>query len=81
MDIREFRAGLREALLQPGDEGHDAARQVCNGAIDRKPALIARCTGAGHVTHAVNFARANNLLVSVRGGGHNVTGNAVCDEA
>ena len=53
--------------------------RVWNGAIDRKPALIARCAGPADVLAAVNFARANQLLVSVRGGGHNVTGNAVCD--
>ena len=79
MEIQALCAELRGAVLQPDDEGYDTARHVWNGAIDRKPALIARCTGVGDVIHAVNFARANNLLVSVRGGGHNVTGNAVCD--
>ena len=79
MDLQSLRAGLRGALLQPGDPGYDAARHVWNGSIDRKPALIARCTGAADVIAAVAFARANGLLVSVRGGGHNVTGNAVCD--
>jgi len=79
VDIREFRSNLRGPLLQPGDPGYDAARVVWNGAIDRKPALIARCTGPADVISAVRFAGANNLLVSVRGGGHNVTGNAVCD--
>ena len=79
MDLQEFRAGLRGALLQPGDPGYDTARQVWNGAIDRKPALIARCAGTADVIRAVSFAREHRLLVSVRGGGHNVTGNAVCD--
>ena len=79
MDLQSLREGLRGALLQPGDAGYDAARHVWNGSIDRKPALIARCTGAADVIAAVAFARANGLLVSVRGGGHNVTGNAVCD--
>jgi len=79
VDIREFRSSLRGVLLQPGDAGYDTARRVWNGAIDRKPALIARCAGSADVISAVSFARANNLLVSVRGGGHNVTGNAVCD--
>src|SRR5438093_10720411 len=77
--MEDLRAGLRGALLQPGDAGYDSARQVWNGAIDRRPALIARCAGTGDVIHAVKFARANDLLVSVRGGGHNVTGNAVCE--
>jgi len=79
VDLQSLRAGLRGALLQPGDPGYDAARHVWNGSIDRKPALIARCTGAADVIAAVAFARANGLLLSVRGGGHNVTGNAVCD--
>jgi len=79
VDLQSLRGGLRGALLQPGDAGYDAARHVWNGSIDRKPALIARCTGAADVIAAVAFARANGLLVSVRGGGHNVTGNAVCD--
>jgi FAD/FMN-containing dehydrogenase len=79
VDIRELRSTLRGPLLQSGDAGYDAARHVWNGGIDRKPALIARCTGPADVITAVKFARANNLLVSVRGGGHNVTGNAVCD--
>ena len=79
MDLQSLRGGLRGALLQPGDAGYDAARHVWNGSIDRKPALIARCTGAADVIAAVAFARANGLLVSVRGGGHNVTGSAVCD--
>jgi len=79
VDIQELRASVRGPLLQPGDPGYDAARHVWNGAIDRKPLLIARCSGPADVLGAVNFARANQLLVSVRGGGHNVTGNAVCD--
>jgi FAD/FMN-containing dehydrogenase len=79
VNVDELRAGLRGALLQPGDPGYDTARRVWNGAIDRKPALIARCAGPGDVLQGVRFARANDLLVSVRGGGHNVTGNAVCD--
>ena len=77
--IQDYRAALRGALLCPGDEGYDAARQVWNGMIDKRPALIARCAGAADVIQAVTFARTRNLLVSIRGGGHNITGNAVCD--
>src|ERR671930_2175127 len=77
--IQDFRTGLRGALLGPGDEGYDAVRRVWNGMIDRRPALIVRCAGVADVIQAVSFARTNNLLVAVRGGGHNVTGNAVCD--
>jgi len=77
--IDAFRASLRGALLRPGGDGYDAARQVWNGMIDRRPDLIARCAGAADVIAAVTFARTHGLVVSVRGGGHNVTGNAVCD--
>jgi FAD/FMN-containing dehydrogenase len=77
--IDAFRASLRGALLRLGDDGYDAARQVWNGMIDRRPDLIARCAGAADVIAAVTFARTHGLVVSVRGGGHNVTGNAVCD--
>jgi hypothetical protein len=74
--IQEFAASLRGPLLQAGDAGYDEARTVQNGLIDRHPALVARCTGAADVIQAVNFAREHELLVSVKGGGHNVAGNA-----
>lgn len=77
--VHAFKTSLRGALLCPGDDGYDAARTVYNAMIDRRPTLIARCAGAADVIAGVQFARAHNLLVSVRGGGHNVAGNAVCD--
>ncbi len=77
--IEQFSAGLRGDLLRPGDDGYDDARTIYNAMIDKQPALIARCAGVADVIHAVNFARTNDLLVSVRGGGHNVSGNAICD--
>ncbi len=77
--IEELRQKLRGPLLTPGDAGYNEVRQVWNGLIDRRPALIARCSGTADVIDAVNFARTHNLLVSVRGGGHNVAGAAVCD--
>ena len=77
--VEEFQTSLRGPLLQPGDVGYDDARIVWNGMIDRRPALIARCAGVADVIQAVNFARNNHLLVSVRGGGHNITGYAVND--
>ena len=76
--VEEFQTSLRGPLLQPGDAGYDDARIVWNGMIDRRPALIARCAGVADVIQAVNFARDNHLLVSVRGG-HNITGYAVND--
>jgi FAD/FMN-containing dehydrogenase len=77
--VTAFQTRLRGELLRPDDPGYDDARKVWNGMIDKRPALIARCAGVADVVAAVHFARTNNLLVSVRGGGHNITGNAVCD--
>jgi FAD/FMN-containing dehydrogenase len=77
--IRELQTGLRGQLLQPGDAGYDAARRIDNAMIDRRPALIARCAGVADVLAAVRFARKHDVLVSVRAGGHNVAGNAICD--
>lgn len=78
--VRELRAGFRGQVLRPGDDGYDEARTVYNGMIDRRPALIVRPTGAADVILAVDFARENELLVAVKGGGHNIAGNAVCDD-
>jgi FAD/FMN-containing dehydrogenase len=77
--IEQFRTGLRGGHLLRGDDGYDAARKIYNAMIEHRPAIIARCAGAADVVAAVNFAQNNGLLVSVRGGGHNVSGNAVCD--
>jgi len=63
----------------PSDEAYERARRVWNGAIDKRPALIARCTGVVDVVRAVEFAREHDLLVAVRGGGHNVAGHGTCD--
>jgi FAD/FMN-containing dehydrogenase len=78
--FEEFVAGFRGELLRPDDDGYDSARRVWNGMIDKRPAVIARCTGVADVVSAVNFARTNGLLVAVRGGGHSVAGNGVCDD-
>jgi FAD/FMN-containing dehydrogenase len=66
-------------LLHPGDAGYDETRQVHNGLIDKRPALIARCRGVADVVDAVNLARTQGLEVAVRGGGHNVAGRATVD--
>jgi len=75
-----FKARLRGPLLRPGDEGYDRARQVWNGMIDRRPALIVQCAGVADVIQAVDFGRDNDMPVAVRGCGHNIAGNAVCDD-
>ncbi|MGH9807500.1 MAG: FAD-binding oxidoreductase, partial [Terriglobia bacterium] len=79
-NIGEFRAHFRGDVLLPGDAAYDEVRQIWNAMIDRQPALIARCTSAQDVVQSVNFAREQELLVSIRGGGHNIAGNAVCDD-
>ena len=68
-------------VLRPTDDGYDAARRVYNGLVDRTPAVIVRCRSAADVAAGVRFARAAGLDVSVRGGGHNVAGRAVADDA
>lgn len=78
--IDRFRVHFQGKVIVPKDDEYDEVRQVWNAMIDRKPALIARCTSAECVLQAVNFAREHDLLLSVRGGGHNIAGNAVCDD-
>lgn len=78
--VQELAAGLRGDLIRPGDAAYESARKVWNGMIDKRPAMIVRCAGVADVIRAVNFARDNGMLVAVRGGGHNVAGNAVCDD-
>jgi FAD/FMN-containing dehydrogenase len=77
--LNAFQSRLRGPLLRAGDAGYDEARRVWNGLIDHRPTLIARCAGAADVVAAVEFAREHGLLVSIRGGGHNVAGKAVCN--
>ena len=78
--VAGFKTQLRGNVLLPGDADYDEVRQIWNGMIDRRPALIARCTSAEDVVQSVKFARQHDLLVSIRGGGHNIAGNAVCDD-
>lgn len=66
-------------VMLPGDPGYDGARTIWNGMIDRRPGLVVRCTNPHDVVSAVRFARDYELLVAIRGGGHNIAGNAVCD--
>jgi FAD/FMN-containing dehydrogenase len=75
--IQDFKARLRGELISPGDESYDHARMVWNGMIDRYPALIVRCADLIDILNAIQFARSQDLPVSVRGGGHSALGNAV----
>ena len=77
--VEAFKASLRGALLLPGDDGYDTSRSVWNAMIDRKPALVVRAAGTADVRRAVTFAHRHRLLTAVKGGGHNIAGNAVCE--
>jgi FAD/FMN-containing dehydrogenase len=78
-DVAAFRQRLRGELVLPHDPGYGEARKVWNGMVEKYPAMVIFCAGSDDVIEAVNFARSRDLLVSVRGGGHNVAGCSVCD--
>jgi FAD/FMN-containing dehydrogenase len=78
-DIEGLRGALRGELIRSGHRSYEATRRVWNGNVDRRPALIARCTGVADVQQAVNFARTHRLLVSLRGGGHSAPGYGTND--
>lgn len=78
--IEQLAQGFGGRLLRPQDQGYDEARHVHNGSIDKHPALIARCLSTADIVDALKFARGEGLEIAVRGGGHNVAGNAVCDD-
>lgn len=77
--ISGMRTAFKGQLIEPGAGDYDEARKVWNGLVDRRPALIARCTDVADVIAALSFGREQNLAIAVKGGGHNVTGNTMCD--
>jgi FAD/FMN-containing dehydrogenase len=77
--LQAFKTSFKGAVLAPDDAAYEETRKVWNAMIDRRPGLIVRCTGTADVVQAVRFARQHGLLSSVRGGGHNIAGLAVCD--
>src|SRR5688572_10988628 len=79
-DFQQLRTAFHGKLIVSGDDEFDEARRVWNGMIDRRPALIAQCSGVADVIAGVNFARTHGLLVAVRGGGHSWPGHSVCDD-
>ena len=77
--VSALRGKVRGTVALPGEDGYEAARTIWNAMVDRRPGLVVRCLGAVDVINAVKLARDEKLLVAVRGGGHNIAGNAVCD--
>jgi len=78
--IDELKRRLRGDVIVPGDAAYDEARTIWNATIDRHPAAIARCLDTSDVVHAVSFARESGMPLAIRGGGHNIAGNALCDD-
>ena len=78
--IEEFASQIRGKIILPGDEIYDETRKVYNAMINKHPGIIVKCVDVADVIHAVNFGRENNLLVAVRGGGHNGGGLGICDD-
>ncbi len=78
--IEELKGGFQGEILLPSDGAYESARKIWNAMIDKRPAVIARCATTSDVVRGVNFARDNGLLLAVRGGGHNIAGNAMCDD-
>lgn len=77
--LEELRSAFRGQLVTPADAAYDEVRRIWNAAIEKRPSLIARCTGTADVIAAVRFARQHHLELAVRGGGHNVAGSALSD--
>lgn len=80
IDLESLSTGFAGRMLRPRDSGYDEARAIWNGMIDKRPAAIAQCATVDDVVCAVNFARNNALTLAVRGGGHHIAGNALCDD-
>ncbi len=78
--VEELKNNFSGEIFLPSDDAYESARQIWNAMIDKHPALIVRCVTVSDVVAAVNFARDNRLLLAVRGGGHNIAGNAMCDD-
>lgn len=78
--LQEFRGSLGGSLFEPQDKGYDDTRKVYNGMIDKHPRIIVKCADVADVILSVNFARENNMLLAIRGGGHSASGLGICDD-
>src|SRR5512138_131398 len=79
IQIEQLRSNIRGAVVLPGDEAYESARKVYNAMIDKRPALIVRAVDVADVIAAVDYARTNNVLVAIRGGGHSLGGLSTCE--
>src|SRR5262245_35621767 len=77
--LDDLRNRLTGEIILPADDIYDSARRIWNAMIDRRPGAIVRCSTTSDVIQSVNFARENGVLLAIRGGGHNIAGNALCD--
>jgi FAD/FMN-containing dehydrogenase len=77
---KELKGMIKGSVLSAGDPGYDDARQIWNAMIDRRPALIVQCADADDVPPAIALARRHKLEISIRGAGHNIAGNALCND-
>ena len=80
VDINSLKSEFRGQIIQPGDSNYDEARKIWNAMVDCKPALIAQVSGADDVSSAIKFARENKLDITIRGAGHNIAGNSICND-
>ncbi len=80
LPTEQLKSTIQGSIIRPGDPGYDESRQIWNAMIDRRPGVIVRCANANDVAVTVGFAREQGLLVAIRGGGHNIAGNAICDD-
>ena len=80
VDITSLKSEFRGQIIKPGDSNYDESRKIWNAMIDRKPALIVQVADADDVSSAIKFARANKLDITIRGAGHNIAGNSICDD-
>ena len=80
LDLQPLRSTFRGEIFTPADSGYEAARQIWNASINKRPGAIARCSGVADIVAAVGFGRDKNVLTAIRGGGHNVGGRALCDD-
>ena len=78
--IKQLKKDIKGKVVLPVDASYDEVREIWNGMINKRPAVIVQCQGADDVVYALAFARKNSLVISIRGAGHNIAGNAVCDD-